>query len=477
MATNIFANFLSPGVRVTETTQGYRSLELASHQTVYMVGSSFQGDYLKPTQVTSYADFSNVFGSSASEAAVKLFFRNDPRGILYFVRTPIAQEFRVTVDAAAAGDYTITINGTDITFTATTETESDIATELIDAINLSSEAVNVTATGGDTTTEIVVRADDPLATFTLVEGFNLTATEVINSIPVSSDYVKAIELSFDVEDDYAQGFLIAPEAFQNLTIQTDRVAVGAAMEAHCSDNAYDWVALIDSGVGLTASQARDEGSLYGSPQGHSAFYYPYLVDIDDVTVAPSAAVAGIASRRFKEEGFQQPYAGVKYPVLGVKDVEVRISTQVQDTLNPTGINVIRNLRNKGVVIWGMRTRSTDPFYKFVNTRVIMNVLNGTLRKGFDSELFSAIDGQGVLLNSISQTASRVCSRLWRGKALFGATEVEAFEVKCDFENNTPEELEQGNVLLEVYAVPAPAMEKLLINTIRLSIGSLPLNQA
>jgi phage tail sheath protein FI len=80
-----------------------------------------------------------------------------------------------------------------------------------------------------------------------------------------------------------------------------------------------------------------------------------------------------------------------------------------------------------------------------------------------------------LLNSISQTASSVCSRLWRGKALFGATEVEAFEVKCDFENNIASELELGNVILEVYAVPVPAMEKLLINTIRVSVSSLPLN--
>jgi hypothetical protein len=245
------------------------------------------------------------------------------------------------------------------------------------------------------------------------------------------------------------------------------------MEGLASDAAYDWVAVIDAGVNLTPAQALAEGLLYTSPQGHTAFYYPHLIDVEDVIVPASAGVAGVATRRYREEGFQQPPAGAKYPILGVRDVVLKVSTQVQDTLNPSGINVVRNLRNKGVVIWGMRSRSSSEFYRFINTRVIMNVLNGTLRRTYDNDLFSIIDGQGVLLNSISQTASSVCSRLWRGKALFGASEAQAYEVKCDFENNLAEDLELGNVLLEVYVVPVPSMEKLLINTIRLSIGSLP----
>ncbi|UKO99364.1 phage tail sheath subtilisin-like domain-containing protein [Nostoc sp. UHCC 0870] len=480
MTTNIFANFTRPGTKVVESTQGYRSLELASHQAVYMIGSSASGDYLNPTQVTSLVDFTNVFGASPSEASVKLFFRNDKRGILYFVRTPIAKRFKITVTTAAAGAYTTTINGTAVTYTAPaspTPTLASVASGLLAAINNSSVADAVSAVAGEDTDELIVRADNPLATLTVVvTGSNITVTEVTPTTPTSVDYIYAIENSFDVDDEWAQGFLIAPQAFQALTVQSDRLALGNAMEALASDASFDWVALIDMGANLTIAEVQVEAALYASAQGHSSVYYPYLTDLEDATVPPSAGVAGLATRAFKEEGFQQPPAGAKFPVLGVKDVVTKVNNAQQDVLNPLRINVIRNLRNKGVVVWAMRTRSTNEFYKFVHTRVIMNVLNGTLRKGFDNELFSIIDGQGILLNNISQTAYAVCSRLWRGKALFGATEAEAFEVKCDFENNTPEELEQGNVLLEVYAVPAPALEKLLISTIRVSIGTLPLNQ-
>ncbi|AFY49006.1 phage tail sheath protein FI [Nostoc sp. PCC 7524] len=351
---------------------------------------------------------------------------------------------------------------------------------MIAAINANTTInTSVQAVVGDGNDRIYINninTTTPIRVFVHTSGDGMRVINNSLDQPNRDDYIYAIENSFDSEDGWNQGFLIAPEAFQNLFTQSDRIAVGSAMEALASDPLFDWVALVDCGTGRTRTQAQAEGLLYISPQGHTGFYYPYVIDLEGNLVPPSAGVAGIATRRFKEEGFQQPPAGSKFPMLGVTDVVTKVSTQEQEELNPLGINIIRNLRNKGVVVWAMRTRSNNEFYTFLHTRVIMNVLNGTLRSGFDNDLFSAIDGQGSLLNAISLTASAVCSRLWRGKALFGATEAEAFEVKCDFENNPPEELERGNVILEVYAVPAPAMEKLLINTIRVSIGTLPLNQ-
>lgn len=477
--TSLFTNFKSPGVKLVETNQGYRALEIASFETHYVIGSSSVGDYLYPTQVTSLADFTNQFGASPSEASIRLLFRNDKRAIVFFVRTPITIRRTVTVSTAIAATYTVTIDGTAVSFIATgTPTKEDITSGLIAAINSSVVADQVTAQAGLTTDALIIRNDDPLAASpTLTVGTNLTLTVTTPTTPAASDYVYAIENSFDAEDAYTQGFIYAPEAFQLLSLQSDRQAVGLALEAQASDEAFDWVALIDLGVGLTPAQAQTEALLYNSPQGHSAIFYPYLIDLEASVVPPSSAVAGIHTRRFRDEGLQQPGAGAKFPVLGVIEVTTKVNSQQQEILNPSGVNVIRNLRNKGIVVWGMRTRSNSEFYTFLPTRVIMNVLNGSLRAGFDIDLFSSIDGFGLLLNAISQTAFSVCNRLWRGKLLFGATEAQAFEVICNFTNNSVEELERGNVILEVYAVPAPTLEKLLVNTIRVSIGTLPLNQS
>jgi uncharacterized protein len=473
MVSTAFANLNAPGVYLTETTAGYRVLQLASFQTVYMVGSATTGDFNTPTQVRSLAEFTNIFGASPSEAAVRLFFRNDRSGVLFFVRTQIAQRFVITSTATGAGARTVVINGTNVTYTGVSgDDEIEAADGLLAAINASSVANVVTATSKDAD-EIYVRADVPGTTFTLTTstGSTLTVAAATPTSPIAADYIYSIENTFDYEEEWAQGFLIAPEAFELLTVQGDRTAVASAMEQFCADKNFDWFAILDCGASIdTITELQNEAALYTSAQGHSAYYAPYLVDFEDVTVPASAAIAGIATTRFKQQGFQQPPAGASFGVKGCKDVAVPYNRQNQEVLNPLGINIIRKLSNIGIVVWAFRTRSSNSFYRFVQTRIIMNVLNGTLRRAFNFDLFNAIDGQGVLLSRIEETARAVCRRLWRGKALFGNSEAEAFEVVCNFENNQLDDLELGNVLVEVYVAPAPAVEKILINTIRVPIG-------
>lgn len=468
----VFANFKRPGVRVVETTAGYRVLEIADFESIYVVGSATTGALLTPTLVRSLVDFTNQFGASPSEAAIKLLFRNNRRAIVYFVRTNIASQVEVTLTAITAEDYTLTVNGTVVNAAIVlTDTLTTARDKIVAAVNTSAAGALVTAipTAAD---KFVIRGDAAATTVTVTETeTNLTTATLTPTTPSPADYIYAIENTFDYEEDWPQGFLIAPQAFQLLTNQGDRLAVARAMEGLAADENFDWCALIDCGPAIdTVAELQTERALFASPQGHSHYYAPYLVDLEDLTVPPSSAIAAMATKRFSEEGFHQPAAGAKYPLQGVKDVAVKYVNQDQEVLNPLGVNLIRNLRNKGVVCWAMRTLSADEFYRFTVTRVIMNVLNGTLRRGFDFDLFNSIDGQGVLLSRIEETARAVCRRLWRGRALFGNSESEAFEIVCNFENNTEDELENGNVLVEVYATPSPAVERILANTIRVPIG-------
>lgn len=469
-----FANFLEPGARVIESTGGYRNFEIASHSAVYMIGTASSGDLGKPTLCSSLADFKNKFGGSASEASVKMLFRGDPRSILYFVRCAIAQQFRATIPTAITGPYTLTINGKAATFVAAaSDTKEAITTGLIEAINVSDAGAFSTARIGTATNQLTIRPDNSaLPLIVLVTAGNAVLLETTPTTAVQGDYVSGIENSFDVDDEWEQGFLLCPEGFQRLTVQTDRLALGSAMHALASDENYDWFAVIDCAADTnTAEKAKLDGQQYVAPQGHSAYYAPYLKDLEGNTVPPSPAVVGFATASFKERGYHQPFAGSKRGALpGVLGVTVEFGRTDQSVLNPLNINLVRNLRRKGVVLWAMRTRSQDPLYKFVHHRVIMNVLNGTLRNSFDDDIFSAIDGFGVMMGRFEETARSVCRRMWQGRAFFGQAASEAFEVKCDFENNSLDELEAGNLLLQVFAAPSPAIEKMLINTVRVGIG-------
>jgi len=472
--TTQFASLTRPGVFISEGTAGYRVLEIASHTAIYMVVSGTNGPYNDPTLCTSLLDFTNQFGGSLSEAAVRMLFRNDPRAVFYAVRAAISPQFAVTIDDALSPSYTVTINGTDVTYVSVGgDTVQDIAAGLIAAINADAIAATVTASPGDSDDTVRIRLDvtDPLDLTVTVAAGNATATDETGTTLKALDYVSAIENTFDHEEDWPQGFLLAPEAFQNLTNETDRLIVGTSLEALASDPAYDWVALVDCGPDHdTVAKVQTEHERYVTPEGHTSAYAPYLLDLEGLEVPASAAICAIATTRFREEGYQQPMAGAKYPIKGVTDVTHRFGNTEQSVLNPLGINLVRYLRNKGVVAWGMRTRSNDEFYTFTHTRVIMNVLNGTLRSGFDNDLFTSVDGQGVQLARIEETARSVCNRMWIGRALFGENAADAYEVKCDFENNLADDLEQGNVVLQVWVAPSPAIEKLLILTRRVPIG-------
>jgi uncharacterized protein len=468
-----FSTFLFPGVRVIERTAGVRPSNITSHNTIYMIGSGTIGDFNEPTLVRSLIDFSNQFGGSLSENSIKLLFRNNRSAICYFIRAGIGAQNTVKIDTAAAGAYTLTINGTAVTYTAiSANAKADIVAGLIAAINASAAAATVTASSGAAVDELKIRVDNPITTLTVaVTAGGATKTVTTPLTLQAADYVAAVENSFDYEEDWPQGFLICPEAFQTLTGSTDRLAVGAAMEGLAADENFDWKALVDCGpVHNTVAQVQTDGQQYNSPQGHTDYFAPYVKDLEGNIVPCSAGISGLGTKRFSEEGIHQPMAGAKYPMQGVVDVDVRFGNQDQSVLNPLGINLVRYLRNKGVVSWAMRTRSSDNFYRMSTTRVVLNVLNGSIRRGLDFELFNSIDGRGVQLARIEDAVRSICRRMWISKALYGNTAAEAFEVRCSAENNDGDQLENGNVLVEVWVAPAPAVEKVLVNTFRTSIG-------
>jgi phage tail sheath protein FI len=123
------------------------------------------------------------------------------------------------------------------------------------------------------------------------------------------------------------------------------------------------------------------------------------------------------------------------------------------------------------VVYGARTLSVNPFYRFGATRVILNVLAGSLSDAFDSVLFTLVDGQGALFTRIRQTANNYCEQLRLAGGLFGATPEEAYLVVCDLTNNTLDSLESGAVYLDVIVKPSPTMEVINITLSRASLST------
>ncbi|WP_414582390.1 hypothetical protein [Scytonema sp. PCC 10023] len=107
----------------------------------------------------------------------------------------------------------------------------------------------------------------------------------------------------------------------------------------------------------------------------------------------------------------------------------------------------------------------------MTTRVILNILAGTLRGAFDSILFSTVDGQGMLFSRTKSTAVAVCEDLRTAGALYGATPEDAYLVVCDATNNQPGDLDNGQVSLDVIVKPSPVNEVMVVRLSRASLGT------
>ena len=237
---------------------------------------------------------------------------------------------------------------------------------------------------------------------------------------------------------------------------------------------------VEAGVD-NVNRLYDDSQRYGNAFGFIAYYGPYIENGAGQFIPPSSYVTGVAVRRYRSEGYQFPPAGVKYQLADAVAVQIAVNSAQQNRLNPDGCNVVRTLPGyptTSVYIWGGRTRLPNPadaqqkLYQFVNTRVILNVVYGSLRNAFDTQIFNVIDGFGVVFNQIISVGNSVLNQLYTRGALFGAKPSDAFQVICDRRINSNEDLENGIVNAKVFVTPVPTLERIQIDLIRVALGKM-----
>ena len=286
---------------------------------------------------------------------------------------------------------------------------------------------------------------------------------VIDTVVRNTAYASKIN-ALKNEDNLEPGILIAP--IPSATKVINNALIGAAKKLDfityvCGRNIFD------------ASVMDDFTTLDASPKGYAVGFHPWLTETfsgDDRTIPACVAGAVISTKRWKLEGYK-PGAGIKYPIAGAKAGFTYIKS-VQEEFYDNQINLIRDIRKAGTVVWGASTLSNVSLYKPIHNRVISSVVNHTFRRSMELRLnlFDLIDGRGLLLNFLKDSAKSVGRQLFRSGLLYGATEAQAFEAKCDLTNNPTDSLQAGNVLLEFTYAIAPHVEKMVFVTRLAEIG-------
>ncbi len=242
-------------------------------------------------------------------------------------------------------------------------------------------------------------------------------------------------------------------------------SVQDALLSHC-ETRKDRFAILDSPETITGGVdklPKPRDSKYG------AYYFPWIQVYDpdkgNIFVPPSGHIAGVYSRTDSERGVHK--APANEIIRGALGMKYNVSKGEQDLLNPKGINAIRFM-NGAIRIWGARTLSTDPSWRYINVRRLFIMVESSIERATQWVVFEPNDHR--LWKRVQRTISSFLTLLWRNGALMGTSPEQAFYVKCDDETNPPEVVDAGQLVVEIGLAPVKPAEFVIFRIGQMASG-------
>lgn len=233
--------------------------------------------------------------------------------------------------------------------------------------------------------------------------------------------------------------------------------------AHAEKYRYR-IAVVDAAANSSLSDIRDFRSKFDSK--YAALYHPWIEILDPLfpsvpgvpprklLLPPSGFVTGIYARNDIERGVHK--APANEIVRGLTKFEININKARQDVLNPEGVNCLRFFEGRGNRVWGARTMSSDPEWKYVNVRRLFIYIEHSLDKATQWAVFEPNNER--LWTNIRSMVEDFLYVLWRDGALIGAKPEEAFFVRCDRSTMTQNDLDNGRMICLVGVAPSRPAE-------------------
>ena len=195
---------------------------------------------------------------------------------------------------------------------------------------------------------------------------------------------------------------------------------------------------------------------------YAAIYHPWIVVTDrlagrPVEVPPCGVVAGIYAKTDGLRGVHKAPAGLATGKVTVaQGLAETITKGGYDQLYPAGINAVRSISDAGFHVWGARTISPDPEWRYINVRRLFIFLEQSILRATNWATFEPNDP--TLWKTLEGTVSAFLRIQWLEGKLVGDREEDAFFVKCDAETNPPEVVDAGQVITLIGAAPSKPAE-------------------
>ncbi len=499
--------YLTPGVYVEEIDSGSKPLSSGATAVAAFVGFTAKAprddpddpEGRRPRLVTNWTQYERLYGGFLPGAmlphAVYGYFNNGGT-ICYIVRVPHRRPDGVGPALAlpAAGDestsaleITAKVPDTDLGVTVTPDPpQGEPDAEPRFTITIESAGVpletfpDLTLAKGDRFVETVTAesAYVNIAVKTTTKGLvPVAGTYNVDPSPAAplpvrdSDFaggesaragIGGLAIADDVTMVAVPDLITAAQG-KDGTVDLDMwKAVQISLIGHCEGQA-NRMAILDPPPGLDAQQMRDwRSDVAGYDSMFAAMYYPWIKVANPaatngdriISIPPCGHMAGVWARTDETRGVWK--APANEVIRGALDVDLALTKAEQGLLNPIGVNCIRPFGVRGIRVWGARTMSSNPSWIYLNVRRLFNMVESTIMDGTQWVVFEPNDLS--LWERVKRTLNAYLRTLWREGALFGATPGEAFYVKCDAENNPPESIDLGRLIVEVGMAPVKPAE-------------------
>ena len=496
--------YLHPGVYIEEIERGPRPIEGVPTSTSAFLGETERGP-LRPTLVTSYKDYQRWFGGVFQDGcfmphAISGFFENGGRRV-YVARVTgsggipaskdLGQGFTATAVGPGAWGLRVwvkvgpgsTPNGNGDTgfrlqlayWTVRPPTEfdpfdnpnggpppqftedyDDLSTDplssdyylkrLIDTSTNQSVSSLIRLTNSNAAPQV---KPAPSTGYLTADGNEPAVPNAIDFQPTDNREQGLVALDLDPFRDVA--LMYAPRPRQEPDLVAKRIFDYCEKRRFC-------FSVVDSDANAQPGSLNPRVTNKWDTQ-YAAFYAPWIIASDPLTgartrVPPGGHMLGIYARTDAERGvFKAPANEV---VRGAYDLRFEINESTQGVLNPQGVNAIRVFPGRGIRVWGARTLSSNGLWKYVSVRRLFIFLERSIYEGTQWVVFEPNDDK--LWARVKDTIRLFLRAQWRGGALLGRTEEEAFFITCDRTVMSQDDILNGRLICEIGIAPVRPAE-------------------
>ncbi len=284
------------------------------------------------------------------------------------------------------------------------------------------------------------------------------ATDTYEGMEADPDVItkKATGLyALDDIDDIA--IVTIPDAADMPDVDTS-FSIHGVLVTHCENLKYRF-GIVDGPKNAPMNQIRHYRGRFDTK--YAAMYHPWIEILDplqrpaqgappDRMLLPASGfVAGIYARSDIERGVHK--APANEVVRGLTRFEININKGRNDVLNPEGINALRFFEGRGNRVWGARTMSSDPEWKYVNVRRLFIYLEHSIDKATQWAVFEPNNER--LWANVRREIEDFLLVLWKDGALLGEKPEKAFFVRADRTTMTQNDLDNGRLIVLVGVAP------------------------